>query len=342
MQTAEIEALLAPVSADDSCGVDLEYGDAAFTAFDHATQGKPEQQIGSTIIPAEEPDWKSVARQGIALLGRTKDLRVAVHLTKALLHTDGLKGLADGLTLLRRFVETYWEGLHPRLDPADDNDPTMRINILATLATPDLLATLRATPLITSRTVGQFSYRDVETASSADGGNGAGLSMASIEAAGMDCDLGQLQERASAAVTAGAELKQLEALLTQLIGGAAAPAFGNLAALLQKISVFLRSALARRAPSEASAEEVVGGAAGSGGALPAAGSPSGEIRTREDVVRALERISAYYAKHEPSSPIPLLVERCKRLVTMGFLDIIRELAPDGVRQIETLSGEKQG
>jgi type VI secretion system protein ImpA len=60
------------------------------------------------------------------------------------------------------------------------------------------------------------------------------------------------------------------------------------------------------------------------------------------VVRALERISAYYAKHEPSSPIPLLVERCKRLVTMGFLDIIRELAPDGVRQIETLSGEKQG
>ena len=91
MQTAEIEALLAPVSAEDSCGADLEYGDPAFTAFDRATQGKPEQQIGSTIIPAEEPDWKAVGRQAIQLLGRTKDLRVAVHLTKALLHTDGLK-----------------------------------------------------------------------------------------------------------------------------------------------------------------------------------------------------------------------------------------------------------
>jgi type VI secretion system protein ImpA len=96
----------------------------------------------------------------------------------------------------------------------------------------------------------------------------------------------------------------------------------------------------RRVPSDGSAGEV-GGAGGPEAPL-AAGSPSGEIRTRGDVVRALERISAYYAKHEPSSPIPLLVERRKRLVTMGFLDIIRELAPDGVRQIETLSGEKQG
>ena len=142
--------------------------------------------------------------------------------------------------------------------------------------------------------------------------------------------------------TAGAELKQLESLLSQLIGGASAPAFGGLATLLQKIAGFLQSTLARRVPSDGSAEGVVGGTDGSGAALAAAGSPSGEIRTREDVVRALERISAYYAKHEPSSPIPLLVERCKRLVTMGFLDIIRELAPDGVRQIETLSGEKQG
>src|SRR5262252_1742365 len=100
MQTAEIEALLAPVSADNSCGADLEYGDAAFAAFDRATQGKPEQQMGATIVPAEEPDWKAVARGAIELMGRTKDLRVAVNLTKALLHTEGLKGFADGLTIL--------------------------------------------------------------------------------------------------------------------------------------------------------------------------------------------------------------------------------------------------
>ncbi len=47
---------------------------------------------------------------------------------------------------------------------------------------------------------------------------------------------------------------------------------------------------------------------------------------------------AYYARHEPSSPIPLFIERCKRLVTMGFKDIVKELVPDAVRQVEVLTG----
>ena len=213
---------------------------------------------------------------------------------------------------------------------------TMRVNILATLAAPDVLATVKTAPLFESRTVGRFSYRELEAAS-ADA-NGGGGSMATIEAAGMDCDLTALQERTAAALTGAEAVRQLESMLTELIGGAASPTFGALATLLQKISGFLQSTLARRIPSGARPRRPTEKSA------PARRRParsSGEIRSREDVVRALDRILAYYAKHEPSSPIPLLVERCKRLVTMGFLDIIRDLAPDGVRQIETLSGQKQ-
>ena len=73
MQLAQIEALLAPISPDDPCGANLEYGDAAFTAFERAAQARPEQQIGSTIIPAEEPDWKAVGHRAVELLARTKD-----------------------------------------------------------------------------------------------------------------------------------------------------------------------------------------------------------------------------------------------------------------------------
>jgi type VI secretion system protein ImpA len=65
---------------------------------------------------------------------------------------------------------------------------------------------------------------------------------------------------------------------------------------------------------------------------------SGEIRTREDVIRALDRICEYYERHEPSSPVPMLLRRAKRLATMSFLDILRELAPDGVAQAEALGG----
>ena len=38
-------------------------------------------------------------------------------------------------------------------------------------------------------------------------------------------------------------------------------------------------------------------------------------------------------------PIPLFIERCKRLVTMNFNDIVKELVPDAVRQLEVLSGQ---
>ena len=73
----------------------------------------------------------------------------------------------------------------------------------------------------------------------------------------------------------------------------------------------------------------------------AAGSPSapraalaGEVNSREDVVRAIDKICAYYARFEPSSPLPLMLQRCKKLVPMTFLDILKEIAPNGLAQLE--------
>jgi type VI secretion system protein ImpA len=56
------------------------------------------------------------------------------------------------------------------------------------------------------------------------------------------------------------------------------------------------------------------------------------------VVRTLDRICGYYARNEPSSPIPLLLRRARRLVTMDFVDIVRDLAPDALAQVEALRG----
>jgi type VI secretion system protein ImpA len=71
------------------------------------------------------------------------------------------------------------------------------------------------------------------------------------------------------------------------------------------------------------------------------GGAPGEISSREDVVRALDKISAYYERHEPSSPIPLFMARCKRLVMMSFIDIVRELVPDAISQVEVLKGRTE-
>jgi type VI secretion system protein ImpA len=73
-------------------------------------------------------------------------------------------------------------------------------------------------------------------------------------------------------------------------------------------------------------------------ALPVAPSISGEVTNRDDVVRLLDRICAYYEKYEPSSPIPLLLTRAKRLISKDFIDVLRDIAPDAVAQAEAIRG----
>jgi type VI secretion system protein ImpA len=221
----------------------------------------------------------------------------------------------------------------------------MRINILSTLAAPDMLSALRAAPLVSSRTLGRYAYKDVEAAAatSGAGANGAAPSTAAIDAAAMDCDLQELQNDTAAATACVAAMTSLDTALSERVGPGAIGGWQALSTLVQKIAHFLKTTLARRSPAAAS---VVGGGedgmAAGNPATPQTISPiSGEIGSRDDVLRTLDKIVAYYTRYEPSSPIPLFIERCKRLVTMSFKDIVKELVPDAVRQVEVLTGSPQ-
>lgn len=73
-------------------------------------------------------------------------------------------------------------------------------------------------------------------------------------------------------------------------------------------------------------------------AAPAAPRPAGDIANRDDVLRSLDKILAYYTRHEPSSPLPVLLNRAKHLVHADFAAIVRNLIPDGMSQFENLRG----
>jgi type VI secretion system protein ImpA len=342
----DLEPLLAPLSGADACGENLEY-DAGFAELERSAQGKAEQQMGDTIVAAVEPEWKLVDKQALALLGRSKDLRVACQWAKARLRTAGLPGFAEALVLLRGLIERYWEGVHPRLDPDDGNDPTMRVNIIMGLVASDLLTAVRNTPLVSSRSMGRFGMREVEMASGeAPPVEGTPPpSMATIDGAMMDVEVTALAEMANAASMGGEAVAAIEASVTDQVGTSNAPNLAPLGKLFRKIEAFLAGGLARRQPGADTGD----GAGTNGASSDADGAPrargggalSGDISSREDVVRALDKIIAYYGRSEPSSPIPMFMERCKRLVTMNFLDIVRDLAPDAVSQVETLKGRTE-
>ena len=159
--SAIADRLLREVSPDAPCGENLEY-DPEFVALVAAATPTPQRAIGNTVVAGEEPDWQNVGDRARVFLERSKDLRVAIYLLRALLNVEGFAGFRDGLKVLRGLIERYWESVYPHLDPEDDCDPTARTNILSALADQgSILADLRRAPLVSSRGFGKISYRDV-------------------------------------------------------------------------------------------------------------------------------------------------------------------------------------
>jgi type VI secretion system protein ImpA len=344
-----IDELLQEISPDAPCGDDLEY-DPAFGALERAAERKPEQQFGETVIPAEEPDWAAVQVAAVELFSTTKDLRIAAHLTRALARTDGWSGIADGLMLMQGLLGRYWECVHPQLDPAEDNDPTFRVNTISTLADRDaILDALRSAPLVQSSVLGRVSLRDVQIAAGElplpPGDTTAALDKQSIDAAFKDAEAEKLRLTATAVRESIDCVAAIESLLMERVGPTQAPDLGALSELLKAADKVLGASLALRsdgAPSGQEASRATGQESGEaeartfGEGTAAAG--GARIGGRDDVIRVLDQVCRYYERQEPSSPVPLLLERAKRLVAKDFMAIVRDLAPDGVPQIELIRG----
>lgn len=333
MSTIDIAALSSAVSAESPCGDDLEY-DPAFGEMERAAQGKPEQEMGDAVIAAEEPDWRNLKSKSLEVMSRSRDLRAATYLTRALMHTDGIPGFADGLELLRALLEQHWENVHPRLDPEDDNDPTMRVNTITTLVDQDTsLRALKAIPLVRAKGLGQYALRDIEIASGEaqpEAGT-APVEMAVIEAAFQDADLEELKATAEAVARATTAFSAIDSFLLATVGTMHAPDLSALPPILSRIQNLLGEQLRRRGVVDAA---LVGAAVAAEAAAPS----TGEINSREDVIRAFDKICDYFSRHEPSSPVPLLVKRAKRLVSKSFLEILRDMAPGGVNEAEAIRG----
>lgn len=333
----DLSNLLQPVSLETPCGENLEYT-AGFLAMEQASRGRPERSVGDTLIEAEEPDWGDVRTRALELLGRTRDLRVAGLLTRALLHTDGLEGFAAGLGLIRGYLEKHWAEVHPLLDPEDGLDPTARVNAIRALADPEVtLGSLRRTPLVAAP-LGRFNHRDFLAARGQippPAGESA-PDFKVIESAFMSCRLEDLQARSHAVAGALESIAAIESFLVKETGSSQAPDMGPLSEALRSIQTVLNEYLARRgaAAAEGGAPGAVqAGANGGAGMLASNG-----INSREDAARALEAVAEYFARHEPSSPVPLLLRRARRLMSKDFLAIVRDLAPDGIKQVESIRG----
>ncbi|MDP9531832.1 type VI secretion system protein TssA [Pseudomonas protegens] len=334
----DVPMLLAAISATSPCGEDLEY-DAEFLHLERAAQGQPERSMGDSILPAEPPDWRSVQQQSLDLLARSKDLRITHFLLQSTLALEGLPGLATSLDLINGLLRDYWAELHPRLDADDDNDPTVRINALAGLAADSTIGLLREAILTRSRTFGPVSVRAALNAAGLQHFSGESLGSDHLAGALQDSDPEHLEAIRHALRSARSAAESIEKQVSEQVGSASGV---DLSALKQPLRLALQ-VLGQHAPqtSESPVDEPAeapANEAGNAPVAPAATRISGEINSREDVLRSLDRLLAYYSRHEPSSPLPVLLNRAKNLVNADFAAIVRNLIPDGMSQFENLRG----
>jgi type VI secretion system protein ImpA len=335
------EELLKPISPEKPCGDDLSY-DPEFLQMDALLKGKPETQFSA----AEDPNWKELREHCLSLWKRSKDLRVAATLTVASLKMEGFAGFRESLALLNGLVETSWAEFYPRLDPADGNDPTERVNIIASLAAPlgtfgdplQVIQRVRETPLTNSVRMGRFSAADVLRSQAGTPGpdKKPPPSAQQISSAFKDTnpdDLKSLAQHLSEAIDLTGKLDDS---LTKAVGATKAANLEPLQKELKEVQKLLGPYLPEGTlPASEEAVE-----AGGEAQAPGARAVDGEIRTRADVVRTLDRICGYYEKQEPSSPVPYLLKRAKRLVEKNFLDIINDLSPDALDQIGKITGQE--
>ena len=343
LQDIDVEALLSPLDSEAGCGPNLEY-DPEFMQLEEAARAQPEQEFANSdtgtrvTIEGQGADWPAVLKLAQGLMHRTRDVRVATYFARALVRTEGFAGARIGLTVVGGLLERYWQGVHPQLDPDDDNDPTMRVNALAPLvASEAFIDDLRASWLLRSRQSGMLTVRNIEVSQgklqAREGEQVYSESQVSgmlTEAFEQNAELGAVIDDVIQTAT------KISGFLQEQVGVARALDFKPLLSVAQSV----RHAFQQIVPQADEGGEEEGGEEGNASASSGGSSRSGEIRSRQDVVAGIDKLIQYLERAEPSNPAQILLKRAKRVVNMSFLEALHEIAPDALQQAELILGDQ--
>jgi len=367
---------LNPLNGENPSGEDLR-NDPAFHELERLTEPQLKVVHDGNSRPTSQSspvDWAAVLERAEELRSRGRDLRLLVIVARALANEEGLAGLAEGLTLIARTFEQYWDTMHPSLRTGAPRDAALRrINALLDLQNGQegLLANLRQVAFFSPRAIGPISGRDLEQAALDERVmlQEAASGLGTAEKAALTSAHNQLLNRVRAGCAA--QIDQAGEAMTSLLADARA-AIGALDAVdaalnarieghgatvpeLKKFLQRLLTTLERNSgagatangaakPAPQAAEPAMPARNGHGAETMAsvAGSASAglpdRINSRDEVVKCLDLVVAFYDRTEPSSPIPHLARRVRRMVHMDFVELMEDLAPSGLKEFRLLAG----
>lgn len=335
----DLSTLTAPLpSSFGPCGEDLVFS----SEFDDIQEARrfddPSLSQGEWVTEIKEADWPGVVRIAESILAnKSKDMRVTCWLIEARSKIAGLDGLAEGYGLLGTLCETFWNDIHPQ---ADDGDIEQRVGVLDWLAnqTPRLLREIA----LTGSSKGSFSLIDLESARATakqiernpgqaeEIARNATVSLETFEAAAKDTPKAFFAAGQRHAEAVRDAIKAVQTMLDSRMGDLS-PAFGPSFDVLEDISHFFQrhagtTGAQTPAPTHNATTphgqriEPTFGAPGE--------SADGPVRTRDQAIRQLQEIAAFFRRTEPHSPVAYLAEKAAKWGTMPLHEWLRTVVKD--------------
>jgi type VI secretion system protein ImpA len=336
----ELQTLVGPIAANAPCGPDPEdsFLLASFNTYRVFGLLEPPSVTGPDGKP-KAPDWREIKQKALDALGVSRDLRYLGYFAVAALRVDGWSGFLGSLKVAAGWLKDYWAQVYP---PVDD-DAMLRKNALNYFA--DRMAVLdfiRRLPIVENRALGRVSLRDVEIATNqrpASESDVDPVTESQISGVFIATSTESLNASKTPIDAAIRHLNEIDSAMRDFGGAAASPDFEPLTRLLGQVQKLLADQLSARGAMEGSVGQL---AVDPAGAVEAAtvGGTVGAIRSRVDAKRALDSIADFFRHTEPSSPVPLFIDRAKNLIGKDFLEVLENVAPEGVASARHAGGLK--
>lgn len=323
-----IQQLLKPISRDQPCGPDVfmefGYGFTLDKIVDDIVGSGGASAVVAEKVNTQSADWGSLVTRVTGFFGETKHIQLAYFATLASLKISGFSGLLDGVVLYKKLLVDYWDSVYPQIEGEDFDD---RLYEISKLDDHLLIESLMETIVVKGKrpedaySISQLISSQKKGEPKQDFVNAAINEMLREQADVFDTQISVLLEIER-------ELLFLsETYINEKLPGESI-SLGN----LQKAVVLAKSTIEQIMNTQVGEEKAISdnseALSQEGGLQVKQTSSSNEIVSRDDAKLALDKIIRFYSKYEPTSPVPGLLKRAKRMVNMDFMQIVKELGLD--------------
>ena len=307
----QLEDLLAPVSDESPTGADL---------FEDPGRQQLEQSFEEE---AASVDWRPIIEQIGEQSARSKDVWLGVYLARAGAQMGSMAHVVLGAQMTAGLFETYWATLHPSLDEYGFQGRKGPCESLAKIG--PFIGPLRRVALYEHPRLGSFSGEDFQRfAVQGDSADGFGLFRAAVA----EAEEGALQSVVDQLDSLHDAIRRIDGQLMRHADGDTGTDF----ALTYETIESIRSAVIPYSGIEVHEQNLGNTAGASTSADKAEALIPGRVDSRDDVIRTLDLITDYYERREPASPVPVAVRRIRGWVSMDFMAILRDIAPNSVSE----------